>query len=92
MRFAIKAIEACRNPKLRLLVVGRGDEEKFERSFVRFLGEMADLRRVYAAADIFILPTIYDPFSVRVVQEEKHRWPDVELCCLEMQRMRRAGI
>jgi UDP-glucose:(heptosyl)LPS alpha-1,3-glucosyltransferase len=30
---------------------------------VRFLGEVADLAHVYAAADIFILPTIYDPFS-----------------------------
>ncbi len=63
LRFAVKAIEACKNPKLRLLVAGRGDEQKFQRSFVRFLGEMADLRQVYAAADIFILPTIYDPFS-----------------------------
>src|SRR5262249_45005249 len=27
------------------------------------LGEVADLVPVYAAADIFILPTIYDPFS-----------------------------
>jgi UDP-glucose:(heptosyl)LPS alpha-1,3-glucosyltransferase len=63
LRFAIKAIEACKNPKLRLLVVGRGDERKLQRSFVRFLGEMTDLRHVYAASDIFILPTIYDPFS-----------------------------
>src|SRR5436309_14776541 len=30
---------------------------------VRFVGEVADLRPVYSAADILILPTIYDPFS-----------------------------
>src|SRR5204862_288118 len=30
---------------------------------VLFLGQRADLLRIYAAADIFILPTIYDPFS-----------------------------
>ncbi|HEX9281393.1 MAG TPA: glycosyltransferase family 4 protein, partial [Candidatus Udaeobacter sp.] len=30
---------------------------------VQFLGEVEDLVPVYAAADIFILPTIYDPFS-----------------------------
>ena len=30
---------------------------------MQFLGEVQDLRPVYAAADIFILPTIYDPFS-----------------------------
>jgi UDP-glucose:(heptosyl)LPS alpha-1,3-glucosyltransferase len=30
---------------------------------VQFLGEVADLVPAYAAADVFILPTIYDPFS-----------------------------
>ena len=30
---------------------------------MQFLGEVQDLTPVYAAADIFILPTIYDPFS-----------------------------
>ena len=30
---------------------------------MQFLGEVADLVPVYAAADMFILPTIYDPFS-----------------------------
>lgn len=63
LRYAIKAMEACKDPRLRLLVVGRGDEHEFRRPRVRFLGELADLRSVYAAADIFILPTIYDPFS-----------------------------
>ena len=30
---------------------------------VKFVGEVADLVPLYAAADIFVLPTIYDPFS-----------------------------
>jgi UDP-glucose:(heptosyl)LPS alpha-1,3-glucosyltransferase len=30
---------------------------------VCFLGEVVDLRPIYAAADVFILPSIYDPFS-----------------------------
>src|SRR5205823_512404 len=69
LRFAIEAIELCRDRKLRLLVAGRGNERDYKpRRFfteepVRFLGEVADLRPSYAAADIFILPTIYDPFS-----------------------------
>ena len=69
LRFAIEALELCRDRKLRLLVAGRGDARAykprrfFTREPVQFLGEVADLRRIYAAADIFILPSIYDPFS-----------------------------
>src|SRR5213082_2063873 len=69
LRFAIEAFELCRDRKLRLLVAGRGDARGYKpkRFFteepVRFLGELADLRPSYAAADIFILPSIYDPAS-----------------------------
>ena len=69
LRFAIEAFELCRDRKLRLLVAGRGDARGYKpkRFFteepVRFLGEISDLRPIYAAADIFILPSIYDPFS-----------------------------
>ncbi len=63
LRFAIDAIEACADPKLRLLIAGRGDRSRYESSRAQFLGEVVDLLPVYAAADIFILPTIYDPFS-----------------------------
>ena len=69
LRFAIEAIELCRDHKLRLLVAGRGNERDYKpkRFFteepVRFLGEVGDLRPIYSAADIFILPSIYDPAS-----------------------------
>lgn len=63
LRYAIEAIETYPNPKLRLLVAGRGDPAHYRSTRARFLGEVADLRPIYAAADIFILPTIYDPFS-----------------------------
>ena len=69
LRFAIEAMEVCRDRKLQLLVAGRGDargykpKRFFTQEPVRFLGEIADLRKIYAAADIFILPSIYDPFS-----------------------------
>ena len=69
--FAIEAMALCRDPKLRLLVAGRGNTGPYktkrlrfwQEEPVRFLGEVADMLRLYAAADIFILPTIYDPFS-----------------------------
>jgi UDP-glucose:(heptosyl)LPS alpha-1,3-glucosyltransferase len=69
LRFAIEAVELCRDERMRLLVAGRGNEREYKpkRFFthepVRFLGELADIRPLYAAADIFILPSIYDPFS-----------------------------
>jgi UDP-glucose:(heptosyl)LPS alpha-1,3-glucosyltransferase len=69
--FAMEAMAIAKNRKLRLLVAGRGDAKPYKtRRFllwredpVQFLGELADLMPLYMAADIFILPTIYDPFS-----------------------------
>jgi UDP-glucose:(heptosyl)LPS alpha-1,3-glucosyltransferase len=69
--FAIQAMALCRNRKMRLLVAGRGNKNIYKTTRLRFwreepvqfLGEVADVTRLYAAADIFILPTIYDPFS-----------------------------
>ena len=69
--FAIEAAALCANRKMRLLVAGRGNARLYKTKRLRFwreepvqfLGEVADMLPVYAAADIFILPTIYDPFS-----------------------------
>jgi UDP-glucose:(heptosyl)LPS alpha-1,3-glucosyltransferase len=63
LRFAIEAVESIKNRKLRLLVAGRGYQSEFQTSKARFLGEISDLRPFYAAADLFLLPTKYDPFS-----------------------------
>lgn len=63
LRFAIEAAEACDSPKMHLFVAGRGNKYQFKSSRVAFLGEVNDLPALYAAADIFLLPTIYDPFS-----------------------------
>ena len=60
LRFALAAIERAR---MRLLVAGHGNQRKYRSGNVTFLGEMEDVRSPLAAADIFILPTIYDPFS-----------------------------
>ena len=69
--FAIEAAALCGDRNMRLLVAGRGNARLYKTKRLRFwreepvkfLGEVADMLRVYAAADIFILPTIYDPFS-----------------------------
>jgi UDP-glucose:(heptosyl)LPS alpha-1,3-glucosyltransferase len=63
LRFAIAAMALCRDRRMYLLVAGRGNQRYYKSKCVKFLGEVVDLRRIYAAADIFVLPTIYDPFS-----------------------------
>ena len=64
LRFAIEAMNAARLPHATLLVAGRGRERGLPRSgCVRFLGAVKDMPRYLAAADAFILPTLYDPFS-----------------------------
>src|SRR4030095_15392272 len=62
--FAIEAAALCRDLKMRLLVAGRGNARPYQTKRlgfwreepVQFLGEVADMLRIYAAADIFILP------------------------------------
>ena len=65
LRHAIAAVNALKAPAT-LLVAGRGEQRGLPASGrVKFLGPLAaeKLRAVLAAADVFVLPTIYDPFS-----------------------------
>ena len=53
------------------VVVGRGDAEKYRALAERggasgrvfFVGPREQIERFYSAADLFVLPTLYDPFS-----------------------------
>jgi UDP-glucose:(heptosyl)LPS alpha-1,3-glucosyltransferase len=63
LRFAINAVEAAANPRLRLIVAGRGNEARYRSPAATFIGVANDLPALYAAGDLFLLPTIYDPFS-----------------------------
>jgi UDP-glucose:(heptosyl)LPS alpha-1,3-glucosyltransferase len=62
LRFAIDAIEKT-GKEMRLLVAGRGEPKKFRSERAQFLGVVEDMPALYAAADIFLAPTLYDPFS-----------------------------
>ena len=46
-----------------MFVAGRGRGRKVGDRAVQYLGALRDLPALYAAADIFLLPTLYDPFS-----------------------------
>jgi len=64
LRFAIKAMNEAKLEHAKLLIAGRGNPHALPRcAQARYLGPVKDMPPLLAAADVFILPTIYDPFS-----------------------------
>lgn len=57
------ALAAAEKADAKVLVAGRGKKSAYSSPAAIFLGPVTDLSPVFAAADVFILPTIYDPFS-----------------------------
>ena len=62
LHHAVKAIRSL-GKNFRLLVAGRVRQRPGRGRFVHHLGPVRDLAALYSAADIFLLPTLYDPFS-----------------------------
>jgi len=58
---ALKAVEMMEDTEL--LVAGRGPADFYRGDKARFLGPVSDLHALFAAADILVAPTWYDPFS-----------------------------
>ena len=67
----LRALAAMKRRDARLWVVGRDKQETLMRKLaqtlgvdqrVMFLGGQPDVRPFYGAADVFVLPTLYDPF------------------------------
>lgn len=64
LKFAIDAIDRAGPVEPTLLVAGHGRPSSMPKSpHVRYLGAVRGLSRYLAAADAFVLPTLYDPFS-----------------------------
>ena len=59
------ALEAVRETSaVKLIVAGKGDATRQRgAAHIFFVGPRSDLQPDFAAADVFVLPTIYDPFS-----------------------------
>ena len=66
----IEALEDCNDPDFWLLVVGSDNPEPYRRMARRtgrrmvFAGERRDMERLYPAADVFVLPSAYETFSL----------------------------
>jgi UDP-glucose:(heptosyl)LPS alpha-1,3-glucosyltransferase len=78
LRYLIQALSLARSEKsnIKLLVVGRDRTEPYRRvakklgceENVLFAGDVRDLERYYASADILVHPTFYDPCSLVVLE------------------------
>lgn len=70
LSLVIEAMEACNDPDFWLLVVGSDNPEPYRKAARKtagrmvFAGERRDMERLYPAADIFILPSAYETFSL----------------------------
>ncbi len=64
LEYAIKAVD--RVPSAKLVVAGEGRATPHPR--VLMLGRRTDVAHLYAAADAFIFPTLYDPFPNAVLE------------------------
>jgi UDP-glucose:(heptosyl)LPS alpha-1,3-glucosyltransferase len=76
LKYAIEALGASRDEKTKLIVAGRDNPRKYQRHATRlgiadrvlFNGPTQEPERLYAVADVFVLPTIYEPFSNACVE------------------------
>ena len=67
----LKAVSILRREDVKVLVAGKGDTKKYEKLADRygmsgdvvFAGVKEGIEQYYAASDMFVLPTLYDPFS-----------------------------
>jgi UDP-glucose:(heptosyl)LPS alpha-1,3-glucosyltransferase len=67
----IDAIGLLREEDIKALIVGKGDTDRYKTLAERhrvsdkviFLGTQKEIEKFYAVSDLFVLPTLYDPFS-----------------------------
>lgn len=75
LRHAIQATRRLRDPRAKLFVIGKGKSLGLPSGPVTFLGTIAEVAPYYLAADIFLLPTLYDPFSNACLEAAAHGLP-----------------
>jgi UDP-glucose:(heptosyl)LPS alpha-1,3-glucosyltransferase len=68
LRFAIRAVEALNDPRVKLLVAGSGSQKRYASPSVRFLGGAQKMPMVYDSADLFLFPTLFDPFPLATLE------------------------
>jgi glycosyltransferase involved in cell wall biosynthesis len=85
---------------LHLVVAGSGDEARARAcaqsagmpARLHLLGPRADIARLYAAADIFLLPTRYEPFGMVIAEAMQSSLPVVVSACAGAAELITPGI
>lgn len=63
LRFVLRAFHRLKAPRVKLLVVGKGNPPLAVPDGVVFAGPMSDVEHAYAAADLLVFLPIYEPSS-----------------------------
>jgi glycosyltransferase involved in cell wall biosynthesis len=74
--YVIGALSRLPRPDVKLLVIGSGDEKLYSqlaelkqvRERIVFVSHSSVLWEYYAASDVFVFPTIYEPFGLVIVE------------------------
>ncbi len=72
----VRALGLLQRPEVHLLAVGRGDHAHFSaiadksgvREQVTFAASTSDIEYVFGAADVFVFPTLYEPFGMVITE------------------------
>ena len=77
LRSLIDAFSDVKDSRALLLVAGKGRVDTRWKGMgrVKFLGARSDVPRLLMAADVFALPTYYDPFSNATLEAARHGLP-----------------
>ncbi|MEN2986546.1 MAG: glycosyltransferase family 4 protein [Thermodesulfovibrionaceae bacterium] len=71
VKYLIEAAEKVKYP-LTVLIVGKGDSKKYKKYIKRqkivFCGPQRKIEKFYSASDLFVFPTIYEPFGLVVLE------------------------
>ncbi|MFQ5443360.1 MAG: glycosyltransferase family 4 protein [Nitrospinales bacterium] len=84
LKFLLQSLEFLEKKEWRLLAVGKGNWKRYlafapaeAREKIICLDPVNDIEKYYAAADVFILPSIYDPFGIVSLEAQAASLPVV---------------
>lgn len=74
--YLLQSLRFLKKMNVFLIIAGKGDEDYFRKeakrlgieSMIRFAGQRNDIYKYYASADVFIMPTLYEPFGMAVTE------------------------